>query len=65
MRDKDVIEKFNKFLGGNLIIHAGLHHQKFPYAKISFRNENIISFLESLGFNNNKTFEFDPKFPIT
>lgn len=65
IKDKDVIEKFNKFLGGNLTIYTGLHHQKFPYARISFRNENIVSFLESLGFNNNKTFEFDPKFPIT
>lgn len=65
MRDKDVIEKFNKFLGGNLTIYTGSHHQKFPYARISFRNENIILFLESLGFNNNKTFEFNPKFTIT
>ena len=65
LRDVDVIEKFQKFLGGKLTIYKGVHHKKFPYARIAFRNEKIISFLEKLGFNNNKTFYFDPKFEIS
>ena len=42
-----------------------MHHQKYAQVGISFRNEQIVLFLQSLGFNNHKTFEFDPKFPIT
>lgn len=64
-RDRDVIEKFNNFLGGNLKISTTIHHQKFPQVRISFRNRNIVSFLETLGYNNNKTFTFDPKFEIS
>lgn len=64
-RDIDVIEKFNKFLGGNLTISRCMHHKKYAQVGISFRNEKIVLFLQSLGFNNHKTFEFDPKFPIT
>ena len=64
-KDIDVIEKFQNFLGVGLTIFKGIHHKKFPYARLSFRNEKIISFLEDLGFNNNKTFDFDPKFDIS
>lgn len=64
-KDRDVIEKFNTFLGGTLSIHTYIHHGKFPQTGIKFRNANIVKFLINLGFNSNKTFNFYPNFDIS
>ena len=42
-----------------------MHHQKFEMVFISFRNKEITDFLSSVGFRDNKTFTFVPKFNIT
>lgn len=64
-KDRDVIEKFNTFLGGTLNIHTYIHHKKYPQTGLKFRNKEIVKFLNNLGFNSKKTFEFYPNFPIS
>lgn len=65
IRDIDVIEKFRDFISPNLTIHHSIHHDEFEMVFVSFRNKEIVDFLSTLGFNNNKTFEFVPNFEIT
>lgn len=65
IKDIDVIEKFRDFISPNLTIHHSIHHKKFEMVFVSFRNKEIVDFLSTLGFNNNKTFEFVPNFEIT
>lgn len=64
-KDRDVIEKFQKFLGGNLSIHTYIHYNKYPQTGVKFRNERIVKFLNNLGFNSKKTFNFYPNFNIS
>lgn len=65
IKDIDVIEKFRDFISPNLTIHHSIHHKEFEMVFVSFRNKEIVDFLSTLGFNNNKTFEFVPNFEIT
>ena len=65
IKDIDVIEKFRDFISPNLTIHHSIHHEEFEMVFVSFRNKEIVDFLSTLGFNNNKTFEFVPNFEIT
>lgn len=65
IKDIDVIEKFRDFISPNLTIHHSMHHKEFEMVFVSFRNKEIVDFLSTLGFNNNKTFEFVPNFEIT
>lgn len=65
IKDVDVIKKFRDFISPNLTIHHSIHHDKFEMVFVSFRNKEIVNFLSTLGFNNNKTFEFVPNFEIT
>ena len=65
IKDIDVIEKFRDFISPNLTIHHSIHHEEFEMVFVSFRNKEIVDFSSTLGFNNNKTFEFVPNFEIT
>lgn len=64
-KDIDVIEKFNLFLGGKLTIRKVLHHKKYYQVGLKFRNNEIVSFLGTLGYNEQKTFNFYPNFEIS
>lgn len=65
IRDIDVIEKFRDFISNKLIIHHSIHHKKFEMVRVSFRNKDIVDYLYNLGFSDNKTFNFIPKFNIS
>ena len=62
---KDVIEKFKDFVSDKLVIKHTIHHDKFEMVSVSFRNKEITDFLLTLGFGDNKTFNFVPNFNIT
>jgi len=64
-KDIDLLKQYNEFLGGNMTIHRTIHHDKFPMVNINFKNQNVIDFLVTLGFNINKTFDFNPKFNLS
>ena len=42
-----------------------MSHEKFEMYQVSFRNKEIVEYLNSLGFKENKTFTFIPNFKIT
>lgn len=65
IKDIDVIEKFRDFVSKKLVIKHTIHHGKFEMVSVSFRNKEITDFLLTLGFGNNKTFNFVPNFNIT
>lgn len=68
VKDIDVLEKFKNFLNNDrLKLKYDTHHGKFEMVKLSFRSLDILYFLYSdkVGFCENKTFEFYPKFKIT
>ena len=65
IKDIDVIEKFKDFVSEKLTIKHTIHHDKFEMVSVSFRNKEITDFLLTLGFGNNKTFNFVPNFNIT
>ena len=65
IKDIDVIQKFRDFISPELSIRHIIHHQKFEMVSVSFRNKEITDFLSSVGFGENKTFTFIPKFDIT
>ena len=65
LKDKDVIEKFNTYLGNKLKIHHKLHHKKFQQVGVSFRNTEIVNFLKNIGITTNKSFTIDYKENIT
>ena len=65
IKDIDVIEKFKDFVSDKLVIKHTIHHDKFEMVSVSFRNKEITDFLLTLGFGNNKTFNFVPNFNIT
>ena len=48
-----------------MTIRRSIHHDKFPMVCIAFKNKDVVNFLCSLGFNNNKTLNFIPKFNIS
>lgn len=64
-KDIDLLYQYNNFLGGNMTIHQTIHHKKFPIVSINFKNKDVIKFLASLGYNSNKTFDFDPNFALS
>ena len=59
------IEKFKDFVSEKLVIKHTIHHDKFEMVSVSFRNKEITDFLLTLGFGDNKTFNFVPNFNIT
>lgn len=65
LKDKDAIEKFNKFLGNNLTIKNVLHYDKYPQVQISFRNKTIVEFLKEIGITSKKSLTINYKLPIT
>lgn len=65
IKDIDVIEKFRHFVSDKLTICYSIHHKKFEMVAISFRNKDIVDYLYKLGFSDNKTFNFIPKFKIS
>lgn len=68
LEDKDVIEKFNKFLNINKELTIKYHKKfgkKYPYVNTSFRNKEITNFLIDLGITYNKSFTLKMNMPIT
>jgi len=68
VKDIDVIENFKKFLKSEkLKIKHQIHHKKFEIVQLSFRSLDVLNYLysDNIGFCENKTFEFFPKFKIT
>lgn len=65
VKDIDVVEKFRDFISNKLTIKHTMHHSKSEMVSVSFRNKEITDFLFNLGFGENKTFNFIPKFCIT
>lgn len=65
IKDIDVIEKFRNFVSDKLVIKHAIHHGKFEMVSVSFRNKDITDFLFTLGFKENKTFNFIPNFNIS
>jgi hypothetical protein len=65
IKDIDVIEKFRKFVSNKLVIKHTIQHGKFEMVSVSFRNKDITDFLSTLGFKENKTFNFIPTFNIS
>lgn len=65
IKDIDVIEKFKNFVSEKLVIKHTIHHGQFEMVSVSFRNKEITDFLVTLGFGDNKTFNFVPNFNIT
>lgn len=66
--DKDVIEKFNIFLGINQELKVRFHKKEtgnFPYVGTSFRNKEIVKYLNLLGITTVKSFTLNMNFPIT
>ena len=64
-KDYDVICKFKDFVSPSLKILRIMSHEKFEMYQVSFRNKEIVEYLNSLGFKENKTFTFIPNFKIT
>jgi len=57
LKDKNHIEKFNSFLGGNLHIYETTHPKYSSKGyRISFRSEEVSTFLKTLGLVQQKTF---------
>lgn len=65
IKDIDVIEKFRNFVSDKLTIKHTIHHGKFEMVSVSFRNKEITDFLLTIGFGENKTFNFIPNFNIS
>lgn len=67
-KDIDVLYNFKTFLKEAVSIRTftwSISNKEFPACSISFRNKEIVSFLETLGLTSNKTFNLNPKFEIT
>lgn len=65
IKDIDVVKKFKEFVSNKLIIKHTIHHGKFEMVSVSFRNKEITDFLLTLGFGEDKTFNFVPNFNIS
>lgn len=64
-QDKTHIEKFIKFLGGKVKIRKTCKDEKYYSYTCSFRNKEVIDFLEKLGIIANKSLTLDYKGEIT
>lgn len=64
-KDFDILDKFRLFLGGKAKIHHIIHHGKYPQIYIQSRSKEIVETLHQLGYNNQKTYTFNPNFDIT
>lgn len=58
-RDYEHLVKFTKFLKSDLRIRKVIHYNKFTQYNVSFRNKEVVNFLNTLGITKNKTFTLE------